>query len=141
MAFHGLLAVVLVCTVAFTPTWALRLAQQATTIREAPVSIGNWLRGHVPPGSTVAVNDVGAVAYFSGLRTFDLVGLATNGVAPAANNGPGTLYERLADLPAPARPGFFSIYDDWPGVDVQDLQRSGILGTEPLITFLSLIHT
>ncbi|MCD2194810.1 hypothetical protein LQ327_15670 [Actinomycetospora endophytica] len=135
LAFHGLLAVALIATVVYTPTWALRLAQQASTIREAPVSIGNWLRGHVPAGSTVAVNDVGAVAYFSGLRTFDLVGLATDGMATAANNGPGTLYERLGHLPAAARPTIFSIYDDWPGVDVQDLKRSGVLGTDPLTTF------
>ena len=135
VALHGVLAVGLVFSLATTPTWALRLAQQAATIREAPVSIGNWLAGHVPPGSVVAANDVGAVAYFSGRPVLDVVGLTTEGVADAANNGPGTLYEKLVHLPPSQRPAYFSIYAAWGGVPVQDLARSGVLGDDPIISF------
>ena len=106
MVLHGLLAVALLFTVVVTPTWALRPAQQATAIREGPVSVARWISGNVPPGEVVAVNDVGAAACFGGHRTVDLVVLTTNGIAEPSLNGPGTLYETLRRLPDERRPGW-----------------------------------
>jgi hypothetical protein len=131
----GLLAVVLLFTVAATPAWALRLGQQASAMREGPVSVAQWIAGNVPPGDVVAVNDVGAAAWFGGHRTVDLVGLTTNGMAAPALNGPGTLYEALRALPPDERPQWFAVFDRWGGVPVADLGRAGLLGTEPVITF------
>lgn len=132
---HGLLTVALLFSVLATPTWALRLAQQATAMREGPVTIGNWLHGNIPPGSSIAVNDVGAAAYFGGHRTVDLIGLTTTGMARPSVNGVGTLYEALRHLPPGQRPDYFAIFDRWGGVPVADLGRAGVLGAEPLITF------
>ncbi|MEU4372035.1 hypothetical protein [Pseudonocardia alni] len=131
----GLLAVVLLFTVAATPAWALRLGQQASAMREGPVSVAQWIAGNVPPGDVVAVNDVGAAAWFGGHRTVDLVGLTTNGMAAPSLNGPGTLYEALRALPPDERPQWFAVFDRWGGVPVADLGRAGLLGTEPVITF------
>ncbi|MFE7201108.1 hypothetical protein ACFU8R_12600 [Pseudonocardia alni] len=131
----GLLAVVLLFTVAATPAWALRLGQQASAMREGPVSVAQWIAGNVPPGDVVAVNDVGAAAWFGGHRTVDLVGLTTNGMAAPSLNGPGTLYEALRALPPDGRPQWFAVFDRWGGVPVADLGRAGLLGTEPVITF------
>ncbi len=131
----GLLAVVLLFTVAATPAWALRLGQQASAMREGPVSVAQWIAGNVPPGDAVAVNDVGAAAWFGGHRTVDLVGLTTNGMAAPSLNGPGTLYEALRALPPDERPQWFAVFDRWGGVPVADLGRAGLLGTEPVITF------
>lgn len=131
----GLLAVVLLFTVAATPAWALRLGQQASAMREGPVSVAQWIAGNVPPGDAVAVNDVGAAAWFGGHRTVDLVGLTTNGMAAPSLNGPGTLYEALRALPGPERPQWFAVFDRWGGVPVADLGRAGLFGTEPVITF------
>ncbi|WP_226360145.1 hypothetical protein [Pseudonocardia sp. ICBG1142] len=131
----GLLAVVLLFTLAATPAWALRLGQQASAMREGLVSVAQWIAGNVPPGDAVAVNDVGAAAWFGGHRTVDLVGLTTNGMAAPSLNGPGTLYEALRALPGPERPQWFAVFDRWGGVPVADLGRAGLLGAEPVITF------
>ncbi|MBN9757877.1 MULTISPECIES: hypothetical protein [unclassified Pseudonocardia] len=131
----GLLAVVLLFTLAATPAWALRLGQQASAMREGPVSVAQWIAGNVPPGDADAVNDVGAAAWFGGRRTVDLVGLTTNGMAAPSLNGPGTLYEALRALPGPERPQWFAVFDRWGGVPVADLGRAGLLGAEPVITF------
>ncbi|MBC3193642.1 hypothetical protein H7X46_21525 [Pseudonocardia sp. C8] len=134
-ARHGILAVGLLFTVIVTPTWALRLGQQASAMREGPVSVGQWIAGNVPPGDVVAINDAGAAAWFGGRRTVDLVGLTTNGMAAPALNGPGTLYEALRRLPERERPQWFAIFDDWGGIPVADLGRAALLGDEPVITF------
>ncbi|MEJ8281870.1 hypothetical protein [Pseudonocardia spirodelae] len=132
---HGLLAVVLLFTVVATPAWALRLGQQASAMREGPVSVAQWIAGNVPPGDVVAVNDVGAAAWFGGHPTVDLVGLTTNGMAQPSLNGPGTLYAALRGLGPDRRPQWFAIFDRWGGVPVADLGRAGLLGAEPVITF------
>ncbi len=44
---------------------------QAAT-QESQVALGRWLRAAVAPGSTLAMSDVGATPYFSGLRTIDI---------------------------------------------------------------------
>lgn len=134
IVLHGLLVVLLLFSVLATPTWAVRLGQQASAMREGPVSVGNWLSGHVPPGSSVAVNDVGAAAWFGGHRTVDLVGLTTPGMDRASRNGAGTLYEALRHLPEEKRPDYFAVFDAWGGAPVGELKRSTIYGTDPLVT-------
>ncbi|MFP5020077.1 hypothetical protein [Pseudonocardia phyllosphaerae] len=135
LVLHGVLGVGLLFTLLATPTWALRLGQQASAMREGPVSVARWIATHVPPGEVVAVNDVGAAAWFGGHRTVDLVGLTTNGLAAPSRNGPGTLYDALRRLPPQDRPGWFAIFDRWGGAPVSDLGRSGLLGTQPVTTF------
>jgi len=53
------------------------------------VIAGRWLRQHAAPGDTVVAFEVGAIAYLSGLRTVDLLGLTD----PAAR-----AYLRSGDL-------------------------------------------
>ncbi|HEY6422226.1 MAG TPA: hypothetical protein VIY28_03050 [Pseudonocardiaceae bacterium] len=132
---HGLLATVLVFSLISLPTWALRLGQEAATIRETDVSVGNWINGNLPPDATVGVKDVGAVKYFSNHRVVDLIGLTTNGLAHASNNGIGTLYEVLRHMPVQQRPDYFAAYDTGPGPLIDDLRDSGVLGSSPLMTF------
>ena len=135
VVLHGLLAVLLLFSVLATPTWAVRFGQQASAMREGPVSVGDWLAYHVPPGASVGVNDVGAAAWFGGHRTVDLVGLTTPGTARASRNGAGTLYEALRHMPPDRRPDYFAVFDEWEGAPVGELSRSTIYGTEPLVTF------
>ncbi|MEJ2870415.1 hypothetical protein WCD74_21775 [Actinomycetospora sp. OC33-EN08] len=131
----GLVAVLVAFTVVSTPTWALRQGEQAAGIRESAVSVAQWLEGNTPPGSVVAVNDVGAVAWFSDRRVLDLVGLTTPGFALPALEGPGAMYERLAHLPPEQRPSFFSIFDDTGLVGIGELPKARILGAEPITSF------
>jgi hypothetical protein len=132
---HAVLATVLAFSLSSLPTWALRLGQEAATIRETDVSVAHWISGNLPPDATVGVKDVGAVKYFSNHRVIDVIGLTTNHMAQASNNGIGTLYEALRHMPVRERPDYFAIYDTTPGPLIDDLRDSGVLGSSPLMTF------
>ena len=131
----GLVGVLTAFALVSTPTWALRQGEQAAGIRESAVSVAQWIRGNTPPDAVVAVNDVGAVAWFSDRRVVDLVGLTTPGFARAALDGSGAMYEVLAHLPPEQRPTHFSIFDETGLVPVGELRDARLLGDEPLTSF------
>jgi hypothetical protein len=132
---HALLATVLMFSVSSLPTWALRLGQEAATIRETDISVGSWISENLPPEAAVGVKDVGAIKYFGNHRVVDVIGLATNHLAQASNNGIGALYESLRHMPVRERPDYFALYDTHPGPPIDDLRDSGVLGDSPLMTF------
>ena len=129
LGFAVLIAVVSV------PTWALRSAQQGAGIPEAALSPAQWLRGNTPPEARIAVNDVGATAYFSDRTVVDMIGLTTNGLAEPSVEGTGALYEALARMPADQRPTHFSVFIDFMDVDFEDMSAAGVLSEEPLTMF------
>lgn len=135
LTLHGGLAVLLVFSLLALPTWAVRYGRDTATIRDTDVSVAGWIKGNVPIGATVAVKDVGAVAYFGEHHIVDLIGLGTNGLAEASNNGIGSLYEALRHLPAAQRPEYFATYDSGPGPSMVQLRQVGILEEEPLQPF------
>ncbi len=88
-----------------------------SNIEEMQVAAGRWIRDNLPAGSTVAVNDLGAIAFFSGHRVLDLVGIATPAVL-----GYRTTYDpqrdplnemAVARYLADARPPFLAVFPDW----------------------------
>ncbi|HEY2194413.1 MAG TPA: hypothetical protein VGH76_19250 [Actinomycetospora sp.] len=131
----GIVAVLLAFGLVSAPTWALRQGQQAAGIRESAVSVSQWLRSHTPPTAVIGVNDVGAVAWFSGRRVVDLVGLTTPGLARPALAGSGAMYEALARLPADRRPTYFSVFDRTELVPVGELEAAKIFGEKPVTSF------
>ncbi|MDQ0377991.1 DUF3488 domain-containing protein [Amycolatopsis thermophila] len=135
IGLHGALVVVLVLTLVELPGWSIRFGRATAAIRDTDVSVAQWIRGNLPPGATVAVKDVGAVAYFGEHRVLDLIGLGTNGFAAPANNGTGSLYEALKHLPAAQRPGYFAVYDPWPGPSMEPLKDVGVLKTPAEMSF------
>ncbi|NKQ54999.1 hypothetical protein HFP15_19130 [Amycolatopsis sp. K13G38] len=135
LALHAALAVALAFSLVSVPTWAARFGRDAATIRDTDVSVALWLKEHIPGNAVVAVKDVGAVAYLSGHRVVDVIGLATNGLAEAANNGPGAVYEALRHLPPAQRPTYFAVYNTVPGPDMTTLRDAGVLAEPPLQTF------
>lgn len=50
-------------------------------LERAHVALGKWLKEHSPPDSKVAVGDIGAIGFWSGLRVLDLDGLADTHIA------------------------------------------------------------
>ncbi|TKG73469.1 ArnT family glycosyltransferase [Prauserella endophytica] len=134
IGMHVLLVVVLLFSLVALPTWGVRLGREAATIRDTDVSLGAWIDGNLPRDAIVAVKDVGAVAYFGNRKVIDTIGLATNGLAEASNNGTGSLYEALRKLPPGERPDYFAIYEPQPGAPMRPLVDAGILGPEPLQT-------
>ncbi|KAA9155274.1 hypothetical protein FPZ12_030095 [Amycolatopsis acidicola] len=132
---HAALAVVLGFSLVALPMWGVRFARAGAGIGSTDVSYAAWIETHLPKGSTVAVKDVGAVAYLGGHDVVDLLGLGTNGFAKAANNGIGSLYEQLRHLPAAERPGYFATYDSGPGPGMAPLRDTGVLEQPGLATF------
>ncbi|HVW40205.1 MAG TPA: hypothetical protein VHC18_02530 [Amycolatopsis sp.] len=135
LALHSALSVALVFSLVSIPTWAARFGRDAATIRDTDVSVALWLKQNLPANAIVAVKDVGAVAYLGGHRVVDVIGLATNGLAIPANNGPGAVYEALRHLPIGQRPTYFALYNTVPGPNMTTLEDAGILADPPLQTF------
>jgi hypothetical protein len=94
--------------------WAIHdLAQSAHAIARQQVALGRWSAEHLPLDARIGVNDTGAIAYLSGRRTFDVVGLTTEGEARYWVAGAGSRYEHYETLPMDRRPTHFIVYPHW----------------------------
>jgi hypothetical protein len=71
------LALVLVASLVALAPAAERYAWGVQNINAMQVHLGHWLDAHTPPSATLAVNDVGAIAFFSRRPVLDLMGLVT----------------------------------------------------------------
>lgn len=60
---------------------AIREHQTGREFTAKMSAVGRWLGEHVPPGTTLAVNYVGAVPYYSELPTIDMLGLTDPEIA------------------------------------------------------------
>jgi len=87
------------------------------------IRLGESLRDRLGPGESVAINDAGAIAYFSGRPTLDLIGLTTPGFAGLWGQGSGVLWEKLEGLPAARRPGWFCVFPNWFEFESADFLR------------------
>ncbi|CAN90940.1 hypothetical protein predicted by Glimmer/Critica [Sorangium cellulosum So ce56] len=94
--------------------WAIGdLANSARAIDRQQVWLGRWAARHLPEDARIGVNDTGALAYFSGRRTFDVVGLTTEGEARYWVAGAGSRFEHYEKLPPERRPTHFIVYPHW----------------------------
>ncbi len=59
--------------------WATRgeYGEQCRYISDRQVRTANWIRDHLPAGAVIGTHDVGAIAYYSGRRIVDMVGLVS----------------------------------------------------------------
>jgi len=116
----------LLCSLLGLPVWAATTGENSLQINEQQITVGHWIRENLPPGARVGINDAGAMRYYGGHPTVDLIGLTTNGLALPTRNGVGSLYEALEAMPEEKRPDYFAIYPTWfPGFDA-----SGVLDQE-----------
>ncbi len=88
-------------------------ADNCEDIDRMQIALGEALRESLEPEAVVAINDAGALAYFSGRRTVDLVGLTTPGFAGLWADGSGALWEKLESLPEAERPSWFCFFPNW----------------------------
>jgi hypothetical protein len=131
------------------------VATSAYAIHNQQVELGRWAAENLPPGARVGVNDTGAIAYFSGRRTFDVVGLTTPREARYWVAGAGSRFEHYERLQA-ERPGslptHFIVYPHWMNCDAvlgRELTRATvtdqtILGGTTMIAYearYDLLHT
>jgi len=104
----------IVATLAAKLDWAVRdLAQSARAISLQQVALGRWASEELPADATIGVNDTGAIAYLSGRRTFDVVGLTKPGEARYWAAGAGSRYEHYERLGARELPSHFVVYPHW----------------------------
>lgn len=83
-------------------------AASVKNIQELHVTMGRWMAEHIPPGSRIAVNDVGAIAYFSRRRILDLEGLVSPEVLPYR------IYsDRGLRVVSDMRPDYLAIFPAW----------------------------
>ena len=60
---------------------AERLGSDGRVIERMNVEPGRWIAAHTPAGAVIGVNDAGALRYFGGRETVDLVGLNAADIA------------------------------------------------------------
>lgn len=108
------------CTGLFAGALATRLpfsvrdlAQSAHAIDRQQVALGRWAAENLPPSALIGVNDTGAIAYLSGRRTFDVVGLTTEGEARYWVAGAGSRFEHYEKMPRDRLPTHFIVYPHW----------------------------
>ena len=89
------------------------LAQSAAAITNQQVSLGQWAGQNLPRDAKVGVNDAGAIPFYSGLRSFDVVGLTTRGEARYWVAGAGSRFEHYERLPRAELPTHFLVYPEW----------------------------
>lgn len=111
-AFFGLLA--------SKDDWVLEdVAQSASGIDRQQVALGRWAKENLPATARIGVNDTGAIAYFGDRRTFDVVGLTTDGEARYWVAGAASRlehYERLHATAPGKLPTHFIVYPEWMGL-------------------------
>jgi hypothetical protein len=104
--------VVLVATVGWSATsvtgYLRAYARDTRTTAEMQMVLAAWLRDNTPPDARIVVHDVGVMRFLGERHTVDAVGLTTTGSVDAYRNGPGALYELLAQI----RPDYYAVYAD-----------------------------
>jgi hypothetical protein len=78
-------------------------------INAMQVRLGHWVAQHTPPAAWIAVNDVGALAYFGDRRIIDLMGLVTPEIVPYRRRGPEGVLRYLER----ACPDYLVIFPRW----------------------------
>ncbi len=93
--------------------FVLAYGDNCEDIERMQIRLAQSLRQTTEPADVIAVNDAGALAYFSDRRTLDLVGLTTPGFAGLWAQGTGVLVEGLMALPPDRRPDWFCFFPNW----------------------------
>jgi hypothetical protein len=78
------------------------------------ITIAKWIEKNIPKEAVIALNDAGAIKYFSQRYCLDLVGLCYPKIVKSgthAGDGNGSLYEAIERLSK--KPDYFIIYPSW----------------------------
>ncbi len=106
--------------------FALAYGDNCEDIDRMQIRLAETIRDTTELSDVIAINDAGALAYFSDRRTLDLVGLTTPGFAGLWTQGPGVLVEKIESLPEGRRPDWFCFFPNWFDFGGLDLwQRKG----------------
>lgn len=141
----GLLAVGTLagCLLGYVPMAIDDVATSAAAISKQQVSLGQWAKDALPKQARIGLNDTGAITYFSGRSTFDVVGLTTANEARYWAAGPGSRLEHYERLGASRLPTHFIVYPEWFAIDAllgevlteRDVPGATILGGQRMVAY------
>jgi arabinofuranosyltransferase len=86
-----------------------RYAWGVQNINAMQVHLGQWVQSHVPPTSRLALNDIGAIAYFSRRPVIDLMGLVTPDIIPYRRDGESGVIRYVAER----CPDYVIVFPTW----------------------------
>jgi len=146
----GRRGVALVCVLAVLgtawrlPAMARLYAWNVDNINQMHVALGRWVKEHTAPDAVLALNDIGAIAYFSERPVVDLAGLVTPEVVPLLHS-PGR-DARLAEFMAGQEVDYAIIFPNWfPELAARNdvlepvhrvtLERNTIAGGETMVVY------
>ena len=96
-ATRALLAVYLALALPALLPAATRYGWAVQNINAMQVHLGHWLDRELPRNARIAVNDIGAIAYFSRREIVDLMGLVTPAIIPYRRDGEAGVIRYLAE--------------------------------------------
>ncbi|MBM4442498.1 MAG: hypothetical protein FJ027_18940 [Candidatus Rokubacteria bacterium] len=138
----AVVAVYLVLAVPALVPAATRYAWGVQNMNAMQVHLGRWLDRELPPKSRVAVNDIGAIAYFSRREIIDLMGLVTPAIIPYRRDGEAGVVRYLAEtcpdhvviFPAwfPALSARHDLLEPWYRVR---LERNEVAGADEMVVY------
>lgn len=111
-----LAAAVLLMQLAGLRQGAILCANDTRSINQGDVAAAQWIAANTPADALVAVNDIGALAYFGRRRIVDLVGLASpEVVAVTSTSRPGSAEReaRLRDLLLDLGVDYIVMFPEW----------------------------
>jgi len=148
LAGKGRVAVVSLLVVLGTawrlPEMARLYAWNVDNINRMHVALGRWAAEHTPPDALLALNDIGAITYFSGRPVVDLAGLITPEVVPILRSPDRDAL--LVDFLAEREAQYVMIFPNWfPGLAARDdvlepvhqvtLERNTICGGPTMVVY------
>jgi hypothetical protein len=95
--------------------WAGMLGYNSNEILEIDVAMGKWLAENTPPDALIAVDDIGAIAFLSERRVFDLNGLVSPEMWPLIHNEAvgRPLNEAATRLLSTIQPDYLAVFPVW----------------------------
>ena len=76
---------------------ATRYGWAVQNINAMQVHLGRWVDRELPRGARIAINDIGAIAYFSRREVIDVMGLVTPAIIPYRRDGEAGVIRYLAE--------------------------------------------
>ncbi len=105
----AILVVYLVLAMISLSPAATRYGWAVQNINAMQAHLGRWVDEHLPKRETIALNDVGAIAYFSRREVIDLVGLVSPDVLPYRRAGEAGILRYLTER----CPGHVIVFPAW----------------------------
>jgi hypothetical protein len=87
----------------------INFGRDCRAIYSQSVSAGKWIKKNLSSDARIAINDIGAITFYSDGKIYDLVGLVTNGQAKVFRNGIAGVYEKIEKI----KPDYFMVHLGW----------------------------